>query len=47
MEKTENKGHFPLFHSKSRDYDDGVCSIVSIIDPDSPTTKPEAPKKEG
>jgi hypothetical protein len=43
MEKTENKRRFPLFHSKSRYYDDCLWAFVHLAGADLPTTKPEAP----
>jgi hypothetical protein len=43
MEKTENKRRFPLFHSKSRYYDDCLWAFFHLAGADLPTTKPEAP----
>jgi hypothetical protein len=46
MERTENKGRFPLFHSKNCCCD-GLWSLFHVAAPDSPTTKPEAPNNLG
>ena len=43
MERTENKRRFPLFHSKSRYYDDCLWAFFHLAGADLPTTKPEAP----
>jgi hypothetical protein len=44
MEKMENERRFPLFHSKSRYYDDCLWAFFHLAGADLPTTKPEAPR---